>query len=253
MHHTYSFWIRVFWDTVNFWEHLKFTNYRGGGHSELFAKKYTLRNTANLQFRNRFWLGEEKHYLNALPKLLLHSPLHRVILSTSPQIAVLKLSTSTTWNCASSMTEQILVQTNLTKSSQLKDPITWSWQTWNQSQKFWTNLESQTWNRFQLFLTNFELLGCVDGWVGCAAAPEKKSWLENKKPPHWSGESFLNIWIMCRKYYNYDMWFVLLFRTLCQSLQCCGKSRHAWEKSVVNDFGLLFSIQLFDVILWTGS
>jgi hypothetical protein len=27
----------------------------------------------------------------------------------------------------------------------------------------------------------------------------------------------------------------LLFRTLCQSLQCCGKTRHAWVKSVVND------------------
>lgn len=174
------------------------------------------------------------HYLS----FLLHSPLHPLILSISPQIAVLKLSTSTTWNCASSMTEQILVQTNLTKFSELKGPITWS---------------SQTWNRFQLFLTNFELLGCVDGWVGCAAAPKKKSWLENKKPPHWSGESFLKIWIMCRKYCNYVMWFVLLFRTLCQSLQCCGKTRHAWVKSVVNDFGLLLSIQLFDVILWTWS
>ncbi len=115
------------------------------------------------------------------------------------------------------------------------------------------NLESQTWKWFQLFLTNFESLGCVDGWVGCAAAPKKKSWLENKKPPHWSGESFLNIWIMCRKYCNYVTWFVMLFRTLCQSLQCCGKTRHVWEKSVVNDFGLFLSIQLFDVVLWTGS
>ncbi len=61
IHHAYSFWICVFWDTVNFWEHLKCTNNRCWGHSEVFAKKYTLRNTANLQFRNRFWLGEEKH------------------------------------------------------------------------------------------------------------------------------------------------------------------------------------------------
>jgi len=106
---------------------------------------------------------------------------------------VLKLSTSTTWILC-----QFHDRTNIGSNQPYK--IQWVERS---NHLILTNLESQTWKWFQLFLTNFESLGCVDGWMGCAAAPKKKSWLENKKTPHWSGESFLNIWIMLRGLFCY--------------------------------------------------
>jgi hypothetical protein len=118
-----------------------------------------------------------------------------------------------------------------------------SGQIWNHKLGINFNYSWQTLNRWGV------LMG---GW-GVQQHPRRNpDW--KKKTPHTDQERVsLTSELCAEKYCNYVLWFVLLFRTLCQSLQCCGKTRYAWEKSVVNDFGLLLSIQLFDLILWTGS